>query len=87
NGPYLSGVGASGKPGAVHSASLTIAASLAQIGEFSFILAGVGLGVGIMGREAHDLVIAAALISILANPFVFRLADRLSRPPAKPTSG
>ncbi|WP_333587292.1 cation:proton antiporter domain-containing protein [Phenylobacterium sp.] len=71
------------------SASLTIAASLAQIGEFSFILAGVGLGVGIMGREAHDLVIAAALISILANPFVFRLADRLSRPPAEPepTSG
>ncbi|MDX5331218.1 MAG: cation:proton antiporter [Caulobacteraceae bacterium] len=65
-------------------ASLTVAASLAQIGEFSFILAGVGLGIGVMGRETHDLVIAAALISILANPFIFRLADRLSRPPAEP---
>ena len=59
--------------------SLMIAASLAQIGEFSFILAGVGVSVGIMARETHDLVLAGALISILANPFVFRLADWLAR--------
>ncbi|MDO8900786.1 MAG: cation:proton antiporter [Phenylobacterium sp.] len=59
--------------------SLMIAASLAQIGEFSFILAGVGVSAGLMARETHDLVLAGALISILANPFVFRLADRLGR--------
>lgn len=59
--------------------SLMIAASLAQIGEFSFILAGVGVSVGVMARETHDLVLAGALISILANPFVFRLADWLAR--------
>lgn len=68
--------------------SLMIAASLAQIGEFSFILAGVGVTVGIMTRDTHDLVLAGALISILANPFVFRLADWLGRetdaePPGK----
>ncbi|MCG9914753.1 MAG: cation:proton antiporter [Phenylobacterium sp.] len=64
--------------------SLMIAASLAQIGEFSFILAGVGVSVGIMARDTHDLVLAGALISILANPFLFRLADRLSRPRQDP---
>ena len=68
--------------------SLMIAASLAQIGEFSFTLAGVGVTVGIMTRDTHDLVLAGALISILANPFVFRLADWLGRetdaePPGK----
>ncbi|MDP3489718.1 MAG: potassium transporter Kef, partial [Phenylobacterium sp.] len=72
--------------------SFTIAASLAQIGEFSFILAGVGVSVGIMARDTHDLVLAGALISILANPFVFRLADRLGRskdqgPPADDAAG
>ncbi|MDP1875208.1 cation:proton antiporter [Phenylobacterium sp.] len=72
--------------------SFTIAASLAQIGEFSFILAGVGVSVGIMARDTHDLVLAGALISILANPFVFRLADRLGRskdqePPADDPAG
>ncbi|MDP3383672.1 MAG: hypothetical protein Q8S47_10145, partial [Phenylobacterium sp.] len=41
--------------------------------------AGVGVSVGIMARETHDLVLAGALISILANPFVFRLADWLGR--------
>jgi monovalent cation:H+ antiporter-2, CPA2 family len=62
--------------------SFLVAASLAQIGEFSFILAGVGLKVGIMSRGTHDLILAAALLSIVLNPFAFRLADRLSRPKA-----
>jgi len=62
--------------------SFLVAASLAQIGEFSFILAGVGLKVGIMSNGTHDLILAAALLSIVLNPFAFRLADRLSR--AKP---
>jgi CPA2 family monovalent cation:H+ antiporter-2 len=59
--------------------SLIVAASLAQIGEFSFILAGVGMNLQVLSRETHDLILAAALLSIVLNPFVFRLADRLAR--------
>ena len=67
--------------------SLTVAASLAQIGEFSFILAALGMTLGVMTRETHDLILAAALISIALNPFVFALADRLGRdPPQLPES-
>jgi len=58
-------------------ASFLVAASLAQIGEFSFILAGVGLSNNILTRETHDLILAAALISIVLNPFAFKLADKL----------
>jgi monovalent cation:H+ antiporter-2, CPA2 family len=61
--------------------SLVIAASLAQIGEFSFILAGVGLKLDVLSRPTHDLILAGALISIVLNPFVFKLAEKLSSPP------
>ncbi|MGH7026177.1 cation:proton antiporter [Brevundimonas sp.] len=65
--------------------SLTIAAALAQIGEFSFILAAISVSLGAMSRETHDLVLAAALLSISLNPFVFALIDRLGgRTPAPP---
>ncbi|MCC7271113.1 MAG: Kef family K(+) transporter [Alphaproteobacteria bacterium] len=57
--------------------ALTISASLAQIGEFSFILAGLGVGLGIMPAEARDLVLAGAILSILANPLFFALLDRI----------
>ena len=57
--------------------ALTIAVSLAQIGEFSFILAGLGAILGVLPTEARDLILAAALISILANPALFLLVDRL----------
>ena len=53
------------------STALTIAASLAQIGEFSFILAGLGLSLGLLPKEGISLVLAGALISIALNPFVF----------------
>jgi monovalent cation:H+ antiporter-2, CPA2 family len=56
--------------------ALTIAASLAQIGEFSFILVTMGTKLEIMPPEARDLVVAGAMISILANPVLFRLLDR-----------
>jgi monovalent cation:H+ antiporter-2, CPA2 family len=59
--------------------ALTISASLAQIGEFSFILAGLGLGLGLMPEPAQDLILAGALISILLNPLLFVAVDR-SRP-------
>ena len=64
--------------------SLTVAASLAQIGEFSFILAALSVSLGAMSRETHDLVLAAALLSISLNPFVFALVDRLGARPPEP---
>ncbi|SFL72310.1 YbaL family putative K(+) efflux transporter [Nitrosomonas communis] len=51
--------------------ALLVAASLAQIGEFSFILAGLGISLGLLSSEGMDLVLAGALISIALNPFVF----------------
>jgi CPA2 family monovalent cation:H+ antiporter-2 len=54
--------------------ALTIAASLAQIGEFSFILAGLGMTLGLLPDEGQHLILAAALISITLNPLLFRLS-------------
>lgn len=51
--------------------ALTISASLAQIGEFSFILAGLGTNLGILPAEGRDLILAGAILSIFLNPFVF----------------
>jgi monovalent cation:H+ antiporter-2, CPA2 family len=59
-----------------HDKGLTIAASLAQIGEFSFILITMGVKLSIVPPEARDLVVAGAMISILANPLLFHLLDR-----------
>lgn len=49
----------------------TIAASLAQIGEFSFILAGIGTSLNILPSEGRDLILAGAILSIMVNPFLF----------------
>jgi CPA2 family monovalent cation:H+ antiporter-2 len=57
------------------STSLMLAASRAQIGEFSFILAGLGITLGVMPELGRDLILAAALISILMTPFLFAAAD------------
>ncbi|MGH2340756.1 cation:proton antiporter [Segnochrobactraceae bacterium EtOH-i3] len=57
--------------------SLTIAASLAQIGEFSFILADLGVRLHLLPEEGRDLILAGAILSILVNPMVFLLIDRL----------
>jgi CPA2 family monovalent cation:H+ antiporter-2 len=59
------------------STALTIAASLAQIGEFSFILANLGVDLGMMPERARDLILAGAILSILANPLFFAAMDRL----------
>ena len=67
--------------------SLTVAASLAQIGEFSFILAALGVSLGAMRQETHDLILAAALLSIALNPFVFALCDRLGGRPKAGSPG
>jgi CPA2 family monovalent cation:H+ antiporter-2 len=74
--------------------ALTISASLAQIGEFSFILAALAVSLGLMDASAQGLIVAVALLSITLNPFVFgslepveawirkrpRLAAALERP-------
>lgn len=65
----------------------TVAASLAQIGEFSFILAALGVSLGAMSRETHDLILAAALLSISLNPFVFLFTDRMGGRPKPPPAG
>lgn len=60
------------------NSAMTIAASLAQIGEFSFILAGLGLTLGLLPPEGMSLVLAGALISIALNPFVFASINPIS---------
>jgi CPA2 family monovalent cation:H+ antiporter-2 len=60
-----------------NSTALTISASLAQIGEFSFILAGLGVALAVLPTQARDLILAGALLSILANPMIFILLDRM----------
>ena len=59
--------------------ALTVSASLAQIGEFSFILIGLGVVLGIVPPEGRNLVLAGALLSITLNPLVFRGFDLLDR--------
>jgi CPA2 family monovalent cation:H+ antiporter-2 len=59
--------------------ALTVAASLAQIGEFSFILAGLGLSLGLLPKEGMSLVLAGALISIALNPFLFAAIEPFRR--------
>jgi CPA2 family monovalent cation:H+ antiporter-2 len=66
------------------STALTIAASLAQIGEFSFILAGLGVDLKLLPEQGRDLVLAGAILSILVNPFLFTLLDRWFAKKEKP---
>jgi CPA2 family monovalent cation:H+ antiporter-2 len=56
--------------------ALTISASLSQIGEFSFILAGLGVTLKVLPQQGLDLVLAGALLSIIANPLLFAWLDR-----------
>jgi CPA2 family monovalent cation:H+ antiporter-2 len=63
--------------------ALTISASLAQIGEFSFILAGLGVTLELLPERGRDLILAGAILSILLNPACFAVLDRwLARRPA-----
>jgi CPA2 family monovalent cation:H+ antiporter-2 len=74
------------------STALTISASLAQIGEFAFILAGLGVSLALLPERARDLVLAGAILSILLNPLAFAAIDRLKpwlerREAKKPSHG
>jgi CPA2 family monovalent cation:H+ antiporter-2 len=68
------------------STALTISASLAQIGEFSFILAELGVALNMLPKEGRDLILAGAILSIMLNPLVFAMVDRLTRRHEKATS-
>ena len=59
-------------------ASLRLGASFGQIGEFSFILAGLGVSLGVLSDEGRSLILAAALCTIVLNPLLFALLDRVS---------
>ncbi len=59
--------------------AFTISASLAQIGEFSFILSALGLSLGMLPAEGRDLIITGAILSILVNPLWFALLKRRER--------
>jgi len=63
-----------------------LAASLPQIGEFSFVLAGLGVSLGVMSRDTQALVIAAAILSIAINPLLMWTARWFARP-GQPASG
>ncbi len=65
--------------------ALMIAASRAQIGEFSFILGGFGVSLALLPEKGRDLILAGAILSILLNPLLFAVVDRFSAKP-KPQS-
>ncbi|MTJ83059.1 MAG: Kef family K(+) transporter [Telmatospirillum sp.] len=69
------------------STALTISASLAQIGEFSFILADHAVSLGLMPGRARSLMLAGAILSIMVNPLMFWAAKRLSRRLDRPKTG
>jgi CPA2 family monovalent cation:H+ antiporter-2 len=59
--------------------ALTVSASLAQIGEFSFILAGLGVSLQLLPEEGQSLILAGALISIALNPLMFNAVEPIQR--------
>jgi CPA2 family monovalent cation:H+ antiporter-2 len=59
--------------------ALTVSASLAQIGEFSFILAALGVALNLMPPDGRDLILAGALLSITLNPLFFAIQPHLER--------
>ena len=59
--------------------ALTVAVGLAQIGEFSFILAALGISLGILPQQATNLLVAAAIASIAINPLLFRAIPAIER--------
>lgn len=59
--------------------ALSVGVSLAQIGEFSFILAGLGVNLGVLPAEAASAIVVVAIISITLNPLLYRLINPVMR--------
>jgi monovalent cation:H+ antiporter-2, CPA2 family len=55
--------------------SYTVAIGLAQIGEFSFILGASAMAHGLLAQDLYNLILAGAMLSIVLNPFLFRMCD------------
>lgn len=69
--------------GVVERNAITIAVSLAQIGEFSFILADLGIGLGVIVPEARDMILGASILSIFLNPALLWLVTRNAPQPGQ----
>lgn len=69
------------------SIAIPVAAALAQIGEFSFILANLGRDLGIVPAAALEILVAAAIVTITLNPLLYRLADRVAGSLARSRTG
>ncbi|HEY4076388.1 MAG TPA: cation:proton antiporter [Rhizomicrobium sp.] len=67
--------------GVKSATALTVAVGLAQVGEFSFILADLGIGLGLLSPRARDLILGASILSIFLNPLLFALAARREASP------
>lgn len=69
-------------------ASVLVALGLGQIGEFSFVLAGLGMQLGVMSNDTYNFILAAALISIAVNPLLLRFAPEapVKRPETQPAA-
>lgn len=90
-GNGLAAFGAARLLGQSTATAWTVAASLGQIAEFSFILSGIGVGLAILPPEGRDLILAGAILSILINPFLFTAVERgqvhlAPRPAPEPAS-
>ena len=74
--------------GQSHETAATVTAARAQVGEFSFILAGVGLNLELMPVDARNVILGGAIISIVLNPLVIVLLDSRKKKPeaAKPAT-
>ena len=64
--------------------ALSVSAALAQIGEFSFILAGLGMSLGLLPPQGNSLILAGAILSVALNPLLFNLVGRLNQTRAAP---
>jgi CPA2 family monovalent cation:H+ antiporter-2 len=69
--------------GQTRESSMLIAVSLAQIGEFSFILAKMSMAFELLNQEIYNLILAGALLSIALNPFLFRIFEARVLGPSK----
>jgi CPA2 family monovalent cation:H+ antiporter-2 len=75
---FAAGLGLVALFGGSHRAGLVVGAGLAQIGEFSFIVATAAVDVGLMSPAQFQVVVAAAGVSIAFNPLAFAVAERVS---------
>ncbi|HEY7134124.1 MAG TPA: cation:proton antiporter [Acidimicrobiia bacterium] len=81
------GAGVARALGATRHVASTVAAGLAQIGEFSFILAEMGRSLGLLSDEGRSLILAGALVSISLNPLAFATVDAYERRRARKQDG